>query len=594
MRWWRSTPGRRVLVAAAGLSLTGVLIFGALAPPERCPDVTADGLRDASGEIVDWFARNQNPDGSWLYLYRAPTDTIPDDYNAVRHAGGVMGLYMAAGYDIDGAFEGAERGLDWSIARLAERDDWSAAGASADEPSVGATALLLAGLTLRRDQTGDDAYDELMRRLGRFLTGQTEPSGAVRSSYDLAAGEPIAGVYSKYYTGEAYWAIAAMDRVFPDEGWGEVADRIGAYVATRRDDVEDYWPRLPDHWAAYGVSETVASGDPAHDRMATDDEAAYARQQAGLFGAQVRWVAQQAGPWGSVARGPSVPRGGGYGVVGEALTGWWRVADADPRLADVRDAIGVRAMCIAGLAVEMQSDAGEAAAFAVPERVQGAWFRDGETRMDDQQHALSALLRTIVITEAEETDANGAAPSAWLWLLALVAAFNPARVALGVPERRARSSERATIAGLGSLVGAGLVVLAAVASDALLDAFDVTAPAFRIAAGIVGAVAGIVAVVRRGVPIGAALPGRRAALVPVAVPFVANVALVVLAISAAADRGLATVVVAVAAGTVLTVAAALAPPDGTTGRLLAVAIRATAAVLVLTGVLLTIDGVLAV
>ena len=67
-------------------------------------------------------------------------------------------------------------------------------------------------------------------------------------------------------------------------------------MATQRDDVEGHWPPIPDHWAAYGLSETVASGDAAHDRALTDDEVAYARRQAGLFGASVRWVSQQAGP----------------------------------------------------------------------------------------------------------------------------------------------------------------------------------------------------------------------------------------------------------------------------------------------------------
>ena len=101
----------------------------------------------------------------------------------------------------------------------------------------------------------------MLRRLGRFLVAQTEPSGAVLASYDNAAGAPVAGVYSKYYTGETYWALARLHRLFPEEGWGEVADRIGAYVAAERDEVEDYWPPLPDHWAAYGLAETVAFDD---------------------------------------------------------------------------------------------------------------------------------------------------------------------------------------------------------------------------------------------------------------------------------------------------------------------------------------------
>ena len=132
--------------------LAGVLAFGALSPPERCPVVTADGLRDTSSEVVAWFERNQNADGSWLYLYQAPTDTIPDDYNVVRHAGAIMGLYMAAGYGVDDAFDVAERGLQWSMARLIQqRRRWTAAATSNGEPSVGATALLLAGLIERHE-----------------------------------------------------------------------------------------------------------------------------------------------------------------------------------------------------------------------------------------------------------------------------------------------------------------------------------------------------------------------------------------------------------------------------------------------------------
>ena len=97
----------------------------------------------------------------------------------------------------------------------------------------------------------------LMRGLGRFLVSQTEPTGALLAQYDPDTGAPVPGEYSDYYTGEAYWALALLHRTFPGEGWGETANRIGNYLATERDDVEDHWPALPDHWAAYGAAETV-------------------------------------------------------------------------------------------------------------------------------------------------------------------------------------------------------------------------------------------------------------------------------------------------------------------------------------------------
>ena len=179
--------------------------------------------------------------------------------------------------------------------------------------------------------------------------------------YDEAAGPAVPGEYSKYYTGEAYWALARLHRLFPDGGWGEVSDRVGNYLAAHRDATEDYWPAVPDHWAAYGLAETTAFPERAAEQPLTDSEIAYARRQAQLFGGQVLWVSQRFGPWGELVRGPTEPRGGGYGVIGEALTGLWIVAAAEPRLADLRTPLAERAGCIAGLAMQAQSTATDGA-----------------------------------------------------------------------------------------------------------------------------------------------------------------------------------------------------------------------------------------
>ena len=318
----------RLLRAGLTLALILVASFAVAAPPESCPSVTAAELRLSAQAGVDWFVRNQDPDGTWLYLYNAEDDSTSPEYNEVRHAGVTMGLYQAAAAGLQGAARSADRGTEWALDNLVERDGWSAFGGSG-RVTTGATALLTAGLTYRAEVTGDDRYDRLMARLGRFLLAQTEPSGAVLASYSEADGAPVAGEYSKYYTGEAYWALARLHRAFPGQGWGEAADRIGGYLAKSRDDVEDYWPAIPDHWAAYGASETVEFPERG-DTPLTEDELDYARRQAGLFGVGARWVAQQAGPWGELVRGGDTPRGGGYGVMSEALTGWWLAAAGGP------------------------------------------------------------------------------------------------------------------------------------------------------------------------------------------------------------------------------------------------------------------------
>jgi small neutral amino acid transporter SnatA (MarC family) len=580
-------------LARAGFALAVILVFafGVAAPPEHCPSVTPAELRGSAQAAVDWFVRNQSPDGSWLYEYDADDDAVSasGEYNWVRHAGATMGLYQAAEAGLPGALGSADRGTEWALDRVIERDGWSAFG-SPTQVSTGASALLAAGLTIRREATGDDRYDDVLAGLGRFLVAQTEPSGAVLASYDTGTGAPVPGEYSKYYTGEAYWALARLERVFPGEGWGRVADRIGTYLATRRDDAEDHWPPIPDHWAAYGMAQTVSAGA----RPLTGDEADYARRQAELFGAQARWLAQRYGPWGAVVRAGYEPRGGWYGVIGEALTGWWLVARQDAQLSDVRNAIADRAGCVAGLAVSAQSDADEAAGATRPGRVEGAWFRDGVTRMDDQQHALSGLLRTIPIAQAEgPADTDGDPPSAWLWAAALLLALNPARAAFAVPRAGRSPREALGLAALGGALGGVAVCVVAAAGDPLLDALDVSEPSFRLAAGIVAAVAAIADLFRRPPSPEPALPGWRAALIPVAIPAVARPALLVMAVGAGADRSvLVTVAAMVAAVALLAGLTAWCPADGPRGRALGWARRLLAAGLLACGVLLAIDGIL--
>ena len=579
----------------AGLILALILAaaFAVVAPPERCPSVSAAELRRSAQASVEWFVRNQETDGTWLYIYDADDDSTPPDYNEVRHAGVTMGLYQAAAAQLPGASRSADRGTEWALDRLLERDGW-AAFASQGRVTTGATALLAAGLTVRREATGDTRYDGVLGRLGRFLLAQTEPSGAVLASYDPVRDTPVAGEYSKYYTGEAYWALARLHRAFPGEGWGEVADRIGAYLAKSRDEVEDHWPPIPDHWAAYGAAETVEFPERGR-RPLTEHEMDYARRQAALFGIQARWVAQRFGPWGGLVRGSYTPRGGGYGVISEALTGWWLTAQAEPRLADLREPVAERATCIAGLAVEAQSDGDDAAGAARPERMEGAWFLDGETRMDDQQHALAGLLRTIPIVEARESEPGDHAPPGWLWAAVLVLALNPARAAFGVP--RAGRSPRSVVgvSAAGGAIGALAVCAAAAAGGPLLEALDVSEPSFRIAAGIVAALAGATDLFRRPPPPEPALAGWRAVLIPVAIPVVARPALLVVALGAGADQGVLVSAGAMATGVALLIGLVVgSPTGGSRGRGLLWAGRLLAAALVAGGVILTVDGVMAV
>src|SRR5918999_5939441 len=119
-------PAARVGRAALTLALLLALAFLVMAPPERCPSVTAEELRGSAQAAVVWFVRNQEPDGSWLYEYNADDDTTASEYNEVRHAGVTMGLYQAAAAGLPGALRAADRGTEWALARVTEREGWTA------------------------------------------------------------------------------------------------------------------------------------------------------------------------------------------------------------------------------------------------------------------------------------------------------------------------------------------------------------------------------------------------------------------------------------------------------------------------------------
>jgi small neutral amino acid transporter SnatA (MarC family) len=272
----------------------------------------------------------------------------------------------------------------------------------------------------------------------------------------------------------------------------------------------------------------------------------------------------------------------------------WRASVLDDRLSDATPALADRAMCIAALAIEAQVDADGAAGYPSPGRVEGAWFIDDITRMDDQQHALSGLLLTIPILEAGGmSSATHTAPSALLWLLVAIAIINPLRASLAVPRSGRGRNEIALIGVVGGLAGAALIVAVGATNGWLLDTLDVSRAAMRVAAGGLCALAGIVDIARKPPSAEPSLPGRRAALVPVAIPLFARPAIIVAGLSLVADHGLSLLTLSVAiAIAALGLAAPFVPDDGPMRVVLLWGVRLLAAIAVVGGVLLSADGVL--
>ncbi len=363
-------------------------------PPERRGTEDEATIRRAAEGATAWMVRHQRPDGSYLYEYDRGRDATSSDYNEVRHAGVTMALYQAAGRMRDAsALAAADRGLAWMEAGLVRRGDWVALAPGRRSAPLGASALMLVGLTERRLLTGDHGHDDRMRELARFLVSEQAADGSFSRGYDLVA-DAVERGSSTYYPGESLWALALTNDAFPGEGWDRAADAALHYIATRRDEDEgEDYPPFNDQWAAYGIAELARTGklDAA--------EIDYAHRLAARFGLLARTEAQRAGSGrGELLRG-ELSRGARAGTWLEGLAALWRASRLDPRLADLSAPLADRARALAGIMAARQSTREDAAAFPRPALVEGAWFSDDETRMDDQQHAFSGLLYTLDVVE---------------------------------------------------------------------------------------------------------------------------------------------------------------------------------------------------
>lgn len=375
-----------MLVVTAGVLRVGIV------PAEVCPPVTRAQVEASIDEAVAWIARGMTSEGRYTYGYARDVDRVNPGYNGPRHAGVTMSLYQA--HAITGSEEAlaaADLGLEFALDGMFTHEGftaWDVLG----EVNTGANGLLLAALAIRREATGDTLHDELMREMGEFLLVQQYPDGSVSGYWHRSTGQsdPIYGTYS---TGEASWALALLDRAFPGEGWGEAAARTVDYMATERDRREGRITRLPDHWAAYTISELRPD-------LLTDARMRYARQLAGYFGMRLRFEAQRRGDGINllVRWFPGPPAG--VGTAGEGIGALWLLA-GDPRLEDLAPNIEARMICTAGFMIQRQVDAEEASAGARPDLERGAWFYRGYTQMDDQQHVLSSLLAVKTLMEED-------------------------------------------------------------------------------------------------------------------------------------------------------------------------------------------------
>jgi len=176
-----------------------------------------------------------------------------------------------------------------------------------------------------------------------------------------------------------------------------------------------------------------------------------------------------------------------------------------------------------------------------------------------------------------------------LLIVAALAALNPARTRLGMPEAGRRVRWLPVVAG--TLAGLGAAVGLAAVSGPFLDALEVNPETFRIAAGLVLAVAGLRSIVWPQPAEEPELGGWRAGLWPVAFPRVLSPEVAALALTAGSIEGVGATTAALAVAGGALVILGFVPRRGVADGVLRWAGAVLAVLLVVVAAFVMIDGI---
>lgn len=474
----------------ASVALVGAVRV-AIAVPESCRPPTAIEVDDAIAGAVGWFATNQREDGRWVYRYDTLEPRDLGGYEWVRHAGVLLSLEQAASRARPVVAQRAAVTADagWRAIERQYRNfgtgEPSKLAVDGTSSVTGGAALTGIALAERRLRKGDVSLDPTLLAFARFVAAQVQRDGSVLNRVNMETGIGVAESYSPFATGQALFLLASVRAITGTREFDEEIARIIAYVSTERAAREGFVPDVSDHWSAYAMQVLEADAPGFLSDLAT---IAFVRKQIGITGVQVRYESQRTNShlnrW---TRGRQT-LGAGLGTLGEALGAWRRVVPNHPALAKHSGWLDERLACVAGLLVERQITDAEARLVAGGTVARGAWTQFGITQMDDQQHALSALLaaRDIDLDAPNAPRRSPVPEHAWLAVLLAIAVLNPARLV-----RRHVSCDGTKV----SIVGVAVLGTAAALGGPLIRAIDVSAATAAVGAGCAVVVASLASLI---------------------------------------------------------------------------------------------------
>ncbi len=245
-------------------------------------DADADALLAGAAAAADWLVDASRVDGAFTYERFPNTASGSEDYNAVRHAGCVVGLYRMARLatavpelgDSERFAAAGFRGETWVMSHLREPEaapdgrmravDYGRRGSTA-----GAAAFAILGILER--PPGLEAHASMrsldegrLEGLGRFLLAMIDPDGRVFESWDDArAFERVVGEAHPYFPGLVVLSLAELYGATGDDRWLDGARRVADFEWARYREERP----TPGHWTIQGYWELYRlTGDVTYAR----------------------------------------------------------------------------------------------------------------------------------------------------------------------------------------------------------------------------------------------------------------------------------------------------------------------------------------
>ena len=223
--------------------------------------LSPEELVSAALAASEYLTRSVGPDGKFVYIYYPKSDSVPDDYNILRHAGAIYAMLEV--YDVTGdrdLLEAAERAIGYlvTMAQPCEAEELETEVlciVEDGEVKLGGNALAIIALAKYTELTGNQEHYPLMVALGNWMRSVQGFDGEFKVHLlDLASGKS-SSFRSDYYPGEALLALMRLYTLDSDPAWLDSAEAGAEWLITVRDSGLDTSELAHDHWLLYALNE---------------------------------------------------------------------------------------------------------------------------------------------------------------------------------------------------------------------------------------------------------------------------------------------------------------------------------------------------